>query len=79
MGFGPPSPPVTKATKYSPGAPPKNLIARLDKSANKITIMWDASCPSIDEEIGYVIAITDLHIGKTSFTQITKSKDASFR
>ena len=56
-GFGPGSDPYTKETKYSVGAPPKNLQASL-LAENKILLKWDASCPTVDDGVGYQVYIT---------------------
>ena len=53
-GFGPGSDPYTKETKYSVGAPPKNLQAQL-LAENKILLRWDASCPTVDDGVGYQV------------------------
>lgn len=78
-GFGPPSAPHTKATKYSPGAPPKNLKARLDPSVNAITLTWSASCPNVDQAIGYQLSAKDLVSGKTTYLELAASTRSNFR
>jgi len=56
--FGPPSQFYPKATKYSAGAPPKNLRAVLQGDV-AILLTWNASCPTVEDGIGYEIKIHD--------------------
>ena len=62
--YGPPSQPFTEATKYSPGAPPKHLTARLDPSSNRISLSWEPSCEGVDPSIKYDIHIRDVKFDK---------------
>ena len=55
-GFGPPSEPFTKATKYDVGAPPKHLKALVQDEV-QIALAWDASCPRVDDNAGYKIVV----------------------
>jgi len=59
-GYGPASVPISKTTKYSPGAPPKNLKAEL-KGDDPLTvnITWQPSCPETDR-LSYFITVTDV-------------------
>lgn len=55
-GIGPPSELFFKRTKYSPGAPPKNVDIKISDKLEMI-IKWEASCPVVNEDIGYIIQI----------------------
>jgi len=77
-GFGPPSVPFSKMTKYSPGAPPKNLKAELKGDDPLIVnITWQPSCPNTDR-LSYVIAVTDVVIGKTTVRKLASRQDTSY-
>ena len=63
-GYGPPSAPLSKLTKYSPGAPPKNLKAELDPiNKTRIVLTWQSSCSAVDE-MGYLVSLAVLLLTK---------------
>jgi len=78
-GFSLPSAPFTKLTKYSPGAPPKNLKAELDpENKTRIVLTWQSSCSTVDE-IGYLILIEDVATGQNSQIKLARQQTNSFR
>ncbi len=79
QGFSLPSAPFTKLTKYSPGAPPKNLKAELDPvNKTRIALTWQSSCSSV-EDIGYLIFIEDLTTGRKNQVKLDRQKNNTFR
>jgi hypothetical protein len=78
-GIGPASDPVSKVSKYSPGAPPKNVTASIDSSSPTLMLItWQASCKEVDDSIGYVVQITNLVTGTNTVKQLTKGTRTSF-
>ncbi|KAK9512535.1 hypothetical protein O3M35_000936 [Rhynocoris fuscipes] len=68
LGQGPLSTaPVSVVTEYNARAPPKNLaITALSSNDSFMEITWSASCPVIREEVGYIISIRELVLGRNS-------------
>ena len=78
-GFSLPSSPFTKLTKYSPGAPPKNLKAALDpENKTRIVLTWQSSCSTVDE-IGYLIFVEDVLSGKKNQVKLARQQLNLFR
>ena len=74
--YGPPSAFYPKATKYSPASPLKNLQAKLEGPTN-ILVTWEASCPTIDDGIGYIILFKDRVKGTNKTIGIRNTKRVS--
>lgn len=80
FGFGPASPPFAVSTKYSAGAPPKELKAALDPDEpTKMIVEWKASCDRIEQSIGYLLSVRDLTTGKTTHNQYSKVTMTEFK
>lgn len=78
-GFGLPSNVITKQTKYSPGAAPKNLKADLDKdNKTRIVLTWQSSCSTIDQ-MGYTINIEDVTTGRKNQVTLARQDITSFK
>jgi hypothetical protein len=77
-GTGQASKVFTKSTKYSPGAPPKNLMATINEINMGMTITWEASCPKVEDKIGYIVEIKDTFINRTSYISLNKQKKTDF-
>ncbi len=48
-GIGRLSPPVTRETKYSPGAPPKGVRVKVEGA--DMTVTWNASCSKVGRNL----------------------------
>lgn len=76
--FGPPSAPFTRSTKYSPGAAPKNIKAKLDPTnKSQIVLSWEASCPDVGD-IGYLIVSTDMKSGESKEFKLARQNASVF-
>ncbi len=69
--FGRPSEPKTVFTKYSPGAPPKDLRAVV--SGSNMTVTWSASCPEVDEPIAYLLEVEDEETMEVSTVKVAET------
>lgn len=74
-GYGRPSQPVVKNTKFSPGAPPKNLQVSRNNKTSALEISWEASCPQIEDKIEYEVTVKDTFKDRSSVKTLSGSKE----
>ncbi|XP_023246072.1 sortilin-related receptor isoform X2 [Copidosoma floridanum] len=79
-GAGPLSQPVTITTVFNAKAPPKRLkVTRSSEKGESVIVLWEASCQTIEEPIGYKITVTELTQNKTSAYNLPPTNETSLK
>ncbi|KAG7199404.1 hypothetical protein KM043_014034 [Ampulex compressa] len=79
FGAGQLSQPVTAFTHFNKRAPPKRLWVTPGLESDKIILSWSASCPTIDEPIGYTISILEVMPNKNYAVTLPPTNETSMK